>query len=223
MLIPAGKTTALVGPSGAGKSTLIKLILRMYDPTKGAIYVDDYNLREMDIKSWRGRIAVVSQDVYVFDTTVRENIAYGRLEATEAEIITAAKLAEAHDFICEFPQGYDTHVGNRGIRLSGGERQRIALARAIVRNPDILILDEATNALDSISEHLIQQALETLSQDRTVIVIAHRLSTVEHADHIIVLEEGRVREQGNMECLLQRNGLYAQLYNLQNRVSKLPC
>jgi subfamily B ATP-binding cassette protein MsbA len=184
VLIPAGKTTALVGPSGAGKSTLIKLILRFYDPTKGDIYVDDCNSRDLSLIAWRSRIATVSQDIYVFDTTVRENITYGSPEATEAKIIAAAKFAGAHNFICRLPQGYSTRIGRRGIRLSGGERQRLALARAIIRNPDILILDEATNALDSVSEHLIQQALETLSQDRTVIVIAHRLSTIERADHI---------------------------------------
>jgi len=221
LLIPAGKTTALVGPSGAGKSTLIKLVLRLYDPTHGAIYVDDCNLRDLDLASWRQRIAVVSQEVYVFDTTVRENIAYGNLDATEADIIEAAKLAEAHNFICKLPQGYDTRVGSRGIRLSGGERQRLALARAIVRKPDILILDEATNALDSASEHLIQRALETLSQNRTVIVIAHRFSTIESVDHIVVLEDGGVREQGNIGYLLQLNGLFAKLYKLQNRTSAL--
>ncbi|MHC5826452.1 MAG: ATP-binding cassette domain-containing protein, partial [Nostoc sp.] len=152
-----------------------------------------------------------------FSTTVLENIAYGRLDATKMEIIAAAKLANAHEFISQLPQGYDTKVGDRGIRLSGGQRQRIALARAIVRNPEILILDEATNALDSIAEHLIQEALNTLSQDRTVIVIAHRLSTIEQADKIVVLDEGRLMEQGNLQQLLQINGLFAQLYHLQYR------
>ena len=215
--IPRGKTTALVGPSGAGKSTLIGLLCRFYDVTEGEIYVDGYPLRQLNLDSWRSGIAIVSQDIYMFSTTVRENIAYGRLEATEDEIIAAAKLANAHEFISQLPQDYDTKVGDRGIRLSGGQRQRIALARAIVRNPEILILDEATNSLDSISEHLIQEALDTLSQNRTVIVIAHRLSTIKQADQIIVLEEGRVIEQGNLHHLLQLHGLFAKLYHLQYR------
>lgn len=215
--IPQGKTTALVGPSGAGKSTLIGLICRFYDVTEGEIYVDSSPLRQLNLTDWRSRIAIVSQDVHVFSTTIRENIAYGRLDAREDEIIAAAKLANAHEFISQLPQAYDTKVGDRGIRLSGGQRQRIALARAIVRNPEILILDEATNALDSISEHLIQEALDTISQNRTVIVIAHRLSTIEQADQIIVLEEGRVIEQGNLQNLLKLNGLFAKLYQLQYR------
>lgn len=215
--IPKAKTTAIVGPSGAGKSTIISLICRFYDVTEGEIYIDNYPLRQLNLADWRSRIAIVSQDVYMFGTTVRENIAYGRLDATEEDIIAAARLANAHEFISQLPQGYDTKVGDRGIRLSGGQRQRIALARAIVRNPEILILDEATNALDSISEHLIQEALNTLSQNRTVIVIAHRLSTIEQADQIIVLEEGRVIEQGNLQQLLKINGLFAKLYHLQYR------
>lgn len=215
--IPKGKTTALVGYSGAGKSTLIDLICRFYEVTEGEIYIDSYRLRDLDLASWRERIAIVSQDLYIFNTTLRENIAYGRLDATEEEIIAAAKLANAHEFISKMPLGYDTKVGDRGIRLSGGQRQRIALTRAIIRNPEILILDEATNALDSISENLIQESLRTLSRSRTVIVIAHRLSTIEDADQIIVLEEGRVKEQGNLQDLLKLNGLFAQLYRLQYR------
>ncbi len=215
--IPKGKTTAIVGPSGAGKSTIIGLICRFYDPNSGEIYIDSLPLRELNLADWRNQIAIVSQDIYMFSTTILENIAYGRLDATKREIIAAAKLANAHEFISQLPQGYDTKVGDRGIRLSGGQRQRIALARAIVRNPKILILDEATNALDSIAENLIQEALNTLSQDRTVIIIAHRLSTIEQADRIFVLDEGRVIEQGNLHQLLERNGLFAQLYQLQYR------
>ncbi|MBD2501627.1 ABC transporter ATP-binding protein [Anabaena azotica] len=217
IVIPQGKTTAIVGPSGAGKSTIIGLICRFYNLEIGEIYVDDYPLKELNLHDWRNQIAIVSQDVHMFSTTVWENIAYGRLGVTEAEVIEAAKLANAHQFISELPQGYDTKVGDRGVRLSGGQRQRIALARAIVRNPEILILDEATNALDSISEHLIQEALNTLSDNRTVIVIAHRLATIEQADKIIVLNAGRVIEQGKLPDLLKLNGLFAQLYNLQHR------
>lgn len=212
-----GQTTALVGPSGAGKSTIISLLCRFYEPTSGGIYIDDCSLKELNLMDWRKGIAIVSQDVHIFSGTVRDNIAYGRLEATEAEIFEAAKLANAHDFISQLPQGYDTKVGDRGVRLSGGQRQRIALARAIVRNPDILILDEATNALDSIAENLIQEALNTLSQNRTVIVIAHRLSTIENADKIIVMENGRAIEQGNLQYLLKLDGLFAKLYHLQHR------
>jgi ATP-binding cassette, subfamily B, bacterial MsbA len=219
--IPKGKTTALVGPSGAGKSTLIGLICRLYEVSEGEIYVDGRPLRELELTSWRDRIAIVSQEVHMFSATVRENIAYGRLDATDAEIIAAAQQANAHDFIMQLPQGYETTVGDRGIRLSGGQRQRIALARAIVRDPEILILDEATNALDSIAEHLIQEALQTFGRDRTVIVIAHRLSTIEQADQIIVLQSGRVIEQGDMPHLLTLNGLFAQLYRLQYRNAQI--
>ncbi len=213
--IPRGKTTAFVGPSGAGKSTLVNLICRFYEVSEGEIHVDNHPLKELDLLSWRRHLAIVSQDIYIFSNTIRENIAYGRLDATEAEIIAAAKQANAHEFIMQLPQGYDTKVGDRGIRLSGGQRQRIALARAIIRNPDILILDEATNALDTISEHLIQEALNTFSHNRTVIVIAHRLSTIEKADQIIVLENGQVVERGTLQQLLQLNGLFAKLHRLQ--------
>ncbi|MBD1821720.1 ABC transporter ATP-binding protein [Cyanobacteria bacterium FACHB-DQ100] len=215
--IPPGKTTALVGPSGAGKSTLLHLLCRFCDPSEGEIYVNGTPLRKFNLNAWRDRLAIVSQDVFMFSTTIRENIAYGRLDATDDEIIAAAQLANAHDFILQLPYGYETEMGDRGMRLSGGQRQRIALARAIVRDPDILILDEATNALDSISEDLIQQALATLSQNRTVIVIAHRLSTIEQADQIIVMDHGRVVEQGDLQHLLQLNGLFTKMYQLQYR------
>ena len=172
LFIPKGKTTALVGYSGAGKSTIINLIFRLYDVTSGEIYIDNYLIKELDLATWRSNMALVSQDVHIFSSTVRENIAYGRPDATETEIIAAAKQAHAHEFICELAQGYDTFVGDRGIKLSGGQRQRISIARAILCNPEILILDEATNALDNISEKLIQDAINLLSQNRTVIVIA---------------------------------------------------
>jgi len=219
--IPCGKTTALVGPSGAGKSTLINLICRFYEPTQGEIYVDGQRLPELNLIDWRNHIAVVSQDVHMFSATVRENIAYGRLDATDDEIVAAAKLANADYFVRQFPEGYDTPVGDRGIRLSGGQRQRLALARAIVRDPEILILDEATNALDSIAENLIQEALHTLGQNRTVIIIAHRLSTIESADQIIALDKGQVVEQGTLAELLKREGLFAQMYRLQHRSTYL--
>jgi len=215
VVIPKGKTTALVGPSGGGKSTLVSLICRFYDVTEGEIYADGCRLREFDLESWRSRIAIVSQNSHIFNTTVLENIAYGRLEATEAEVIGAAKQAHAHEFIAQLPQVYYTNLGDRGIRLSGGQRQRIALARAIVRNPEILILDEATSAMDSISEHLIQEALNTLKLNRTVIIIAHHFSTIQKADQIIVLEDGHVVEHGDLPGLLQRDGLFKKLYQLQ--------
>jgi subfamily B ATP-binding cassette protein MsbA len=213
--IPVGKTTALIGPSGGGKSTLIKLILRFYDVTDGSINIDSTPLKSLNLQSWRSKIALVSQDVYIFNASVRDNIAYGRLSSTNEEIIMSAQKANAHDFICQLPDRYDTVVGDRGIRLSGGQQQRITLARAILRNPEILILDEATNALDSITEQVIQEALDSLSQNRTVIVIAHRLSTVKRADHVIVLQEGVIREQGGFEDLLKLDGLFTRLYNLQ--------
>ena len=213
--IPVGKTTALVGHSGAGKSTLIKLLLRFYDASEGNIYVDDYPMKSLETESWRKTIALVSQDVYVFNASIQDNIAYGRLDADGEEIIAAARIADAHEFICQLPHGYDTKVGDRGIRLSGGQLQRITLARAIVRKPGIIILDEATNALDSISEQLIQEALEKLSLDCTVIVIAHRLSTIENANQIIVLNKGRVCEQGTFQDLLKLDGYFARLYKLQ--------
>ena len=214
--IPQGKTIALVGSSGAGKSTLINLLCRFYEPTNGEIYVDGYPLKEFELDSWRGRISTVSQDIFLFSTTVKDNIAYGCLNATNTEIIEAAKLAHAHDFIMQLPHGYKTKIGDRGMRLSGGQRQRIALARAIVRNPEILILDEATNALDSISENSIQEAIDTLSKNRTLIAIAHRLSTIEKADCIIVLDKGKIVQQGTFNELLKQGGLFGKLYSLQH-------
>jgi ABC-type multidrug transport system fused ATPase/permease subunit len=215
--IPAGKTTALVGPSGAGKSTIIDLVLRFYQPEEGEVRLDDEPLRNMKLAAWRERVALVSQDVYLFNTTIGDNIAYGKLGATREEVIAAAKQADAHDFISRLPQGYDTPVGERGVRLSGGQKQRLTLARAIVRDPEVLILDEATNALDSISENVIQEALDQLSGTRTIILVAHRLATIERADHVIVLEEGQVREQGEFHELLALDGLFARLHRLQNR------
>ena len=219
--IGANRTTAFVGPSGGGKSTIIKLVLRFHDPTGGAITVDGRTLSEFDLHFWRSQIALVSQDVYLFNATVRENIAYGRLDASLEEIIESARKADAHDFIERLPDKYDTVLGHRGTRLSGGQQQRLSLARAIVRNPPILILDEATNALDSISEHWIQEALEKMRENRMVIMIAHRLSTIERADEIIVVEKGQIRERGNLAELVQGGGLFARLYGLQQRPSLL--
>ncbi len=217
LVIPARKTTALVGPSGAGKSTLINLLFRFYEADEGNILIDERPLHQIDIASWRQRLALVSQDAYMLNATVRENIAYGKLDATMDEIINAAKKAQAHDFIMKLPAAYESQVGNRGVFLSGGQQQRITLARAIIRDPDILILDEATNQLDSIAEHLVQEALESFSGQKTVIIIAHRLSTVDRADHIAVLDNGELCEQGRLENLLDLNGLFAKLYRLQYR------
>jgi ATP-binding cassette, subfamily B, bacterial MsbA len=215
--IPAGQTTAFVGPSGGGKSTVIKLILRFYDPTSGRILTDGRPLSEFDLDSWRGQIAVVGQDGYLFNATVRENIKYGRLDASDEAVVDAARRADAHAFIERLPNKYDTVLGHHGVRLSGGQRQRISLARAIVRNPRILILDEATNALDSISEQWIQETLAKMKDNRTVIVIAHRLATIEQADQIVVLEKGRVRERGTLRDLVLRDDLFATMYRLQHR------
>jgi subfamily B ATP-binding cassette protein MsbA len=215
--ILAGQTTAFVGPSGGGKSTVMKLLLRFHDPTNGRIMVHGRPLPEFELDFWRSQIALVSQDVYLFNATVRENIAYGRLDAKRDEIIEAARKADAHDFIERLPSKYDTPLGDHGVRLSGGQQQRISLARAIVRNPRILILDEATNALDSISEEWVQETLDKLRESRTVIMIAHRLSTIERADQIIVLEKGRVQECGNLQELVKEGGLFARLYHLQHR------
>jgi subfamily B ATP-binding cassette protein MsbA len=213
--IPARSMLAVVGRSGAGKSTFVRLLLRFHDPVRGGIVVDDVPLAELDVDSWRQRIAVVAQKVYLFSATVFENIEYGRAGATRADVVRAAEEAGAHEFIERLPQGYDTRLGEGGVKLSGGEEQRIALARAIVREPEILILDEATNALDSISEQLVQRALERLRSRCTMIVIAHRLSTIASADSIAVLEGGRVIEQGSRDELLRQDGRYAELCRMQ--------
>lgn len=211
LTLARGKTTALVGPSGAGKSTLLNLLCRFYEPSTGRISIDGEDLAAFDLASWRGRIALVSQDVHIFSATVRENIAYGKLDATDEEIKQAAIHAHAHEFIADLPQGYDTLVGERGVLLSGGQRQRLSIARAILSDPDILILDEATNALDSLSEAHIQASIEELGRSRTVVVVAHRLSTIERADLIAVLDQGRIVEQGTFTELLGRGGLFASL------------
>lgn len=213
--LPKGTTLALVGGSGAGKSTLADLLPRFYDTTKGRITIDGKDLRDFDSRSLRKSMGIVSQDTFLFNDSVRNNIAYGRPDATDQEVIEAAKLANAYEFIMNLPEGFDTPLGDRGILLSGGQRQRIAIARALLHNPDILILDEATSALDTVSEHLVQQAIERLSRDRTTLVIAHRLSTVKNADQIAVLDKGQVVETGTHEELLSKGGYYAKLYSMQ--------
>lgn len=221
LVAEGGKTTALVGPSGAGKSTIINLIPRFYDPSAGQILIDGQDIAAVKKASLRRQLAYVSQQPYLFEGTIRDNIRYGRPEATDAEVEEAARLAHAHDFILAQPFGYDTPVGENGVTLSGGQRQRLSIARALVRNAPILLLDEATSALDNESEAAVQKALDTAMRGRTVIVIAHRLSTVVKADKIVVMSEGQVIEQGNHEDLAQRpNGLYARLNNLQSPISR---
>lgn len=213
--VPAGHTVALVGPTGAGKSTIVKLLLRFYDVQQGRILLDGFDIRQLRQRDLRQAIGLVSQDVFLFHGTVRENIAYGRPDATMEEIIRAAKVAEAHEFIMQLPQGYDTVVGERGQKLSGGQRQRISIARAVLKDPPILVLDEATSSVDNETEAAIQRSLAVIARHRTTVIIAHRLSTVRHAHHIVVMDQGRIVEQGTHEALLARNGLYAALWRVQ--------
>lgn len=212
LTVPAGKTVALVGPSGGGKSTLVNLLLRFYDLQGGSITIDGQDIRDVTQRSLRGSMSLVSQDIVLFDDTVRANIAYGRMDATEAEIVQAAEMAAADSFIRELPQGYDTVIGPHGVKLSGGQRQRLAIARAMVRNAPILLLDEATSALDNTSERIVQQALERLMQGRTTLVVAHRLTTIRNADIIYVLDHGRIAEHGTHAELMTRLGGYHKLY-----------
>jgi ATP-binding cassette subfamily B protein len=218
-----GEMIGLVGPTGAGKSTLMKLLLRFYDVDDGAIRIDRHDVRGMTLESFRRRISYVGQEPYLFDGTIRENIAYSRPCADDAAVEEAARRAGAHEFIRDLPEGYETDVGERGVKLSGGQRQRISIARAVLDDPEILILDEATSHVDNETEALIQTRLKDLVVDRTTFAIAHRLSTVRHADQILVLEDGEIVERGTHEDLLEENGLYASLWNVQvGKVDSLP-
>lgn len=213
--VDAGRTVALVGPSGGGKTTICSLIPRFYEVTGGSVRIDGKDVRDVTLKSLRGAIGIVQQDVYMFAGSIRDNIAYGKLDATEEEIMEAAKNASIHDFILSLEDGYDTYVGERGVRLSGGQKQRLAIARVFLKNPAVLILDEATSALDNESERYIQLSLERLSQNRTTIVIAHRLSTIRSADEIIVITDEGIKERGSHKELMEQGGLYARYYNMQ--------
>lgn len=217
--IPAGKTIAIVGSTGSGKSTLVKLILRFYDISSVTITIDGIDIQQLNLRDLRRSIGLVSQDVFLFHGTVAENIAYGTFDATHEQIIAAAKITEAHDFIMQLPQGYETIVGERGQKLSGGQRQRIAIARAVLKNPPVLILDEATSAVDNETEAAIQRSLERITLNRTTIAIAHRLSTIRNADCIYVMEYGQFIESGTHEELLDKNGVYASLWRVQSGVS----
>jgi ATP-binding cassette subfamily B protein len=215
--IPANQVVALVGPTGVGKSTLVSLIPRFYDVCSGSIFLDGQDIRELTLDSLRRQISIVLQDVFLFHGTVRENILFGRPDAAEQEIIRAAKIANAHEFISSLPDGYETLIGERGIKLSGGQKQRISIARAVLKDAPILILDEATSAVDTETELLIQEALERLMQGKTTIIIAHRLSTVRSANLIVVLEGKHIKEMGTHEQLMANGGLYRRLYTVQKR------
>ncbi len=218
LTIEKGKTIALVGPSGGGKSTLADLVPRFYDPTQGELLLDGESLMDYELESLRKQIGVVTQESILFNDTIFNNIAFGMPNVNEEKVIQAAKIANAHDFIMQTENGYQTFIGERGSKLSGGQRQRLSIARAVLKNPPILILDEATSALDSESEKLVQEALFNLMKNRTSIVIAHRLSTIQHADEIVVIQEGKVAERGTHEQLSIKNGLYKKLVDIQKTV-----
>ena len=213
--VKQGEYVALVGSSGAGKTTLCSLIPRFYDVTDGSVKLDGMDVRKLKLKDLRRQIGIVQQDVYLFAGTVMDNIRYGKPEATDEEVIRAAIAANAHEFIKNLPQGYDTDIGQRGVKLSGGQKQRLSIARVFLKNPPVLIFDEATSALDNESEKIVQNSLEKLAKDRTTFVIAHRLSTIRNAQRILVLTENGIEEEGNHETLLKKGGIYAGLYEMQ--------
>jgi ATP-binding cassette subfamily B protein len=213
--VAPGETVAFVGPTGAGKSTLAKLLLRLYDVDSGAVRVDGVDVRDLSLGDLRRAVGYVGQDVYLFDGTVRENLTYGAVDATEEATVAAATAAEAHEFVSALPDGYDTRIGERGVKLSGGQRQRLSIARAMLQDPAILVLDEATSAVDTETELYIQRALGALTRDRTTVVIAHRLSTIRDADVILVVDDGRVVERGSHDDLVAVEGLYATLWRVQ--------
>lgn len=215
LLLPQNSITALVGPSGSGKTSTLNLIPRFYDPQSGSITIDGINTKDLSLYSLRSAIALVSQEPILFDLSIKENISYGRKNASDKDIINAAKSASAHDFILNLPNGYETLIGEKGYSLSGGQKQRLSIARAFLKNAPILLLDEATSSLDSESEHAVQEAIQILMKDRTTLVIAHRLSTIENANKIIVLSEGEIKESGNHKQLIEKNGLYKKLYERQ--------
>jgi ATP-binding cassette subfamily B protein len=213
--VTPGETVGLVGPTGAGKTTIIKLLLRLYDVSEGAIRVDGHDVRDVTLSSLRASMGYVGQENFLFDGTVAENIKYGAFDADREAVVDAAKRAQAHEFITNLPDGYDTEIGERGVKLSGGQRQRVAIARTILQRPEILIFDEATSAVDTETEMLIQQSIDDLAADRTAFVIAHRLSTVRDADTILVVDDGEIAERGTHEELLEADGLYANLWRVQ--------
>ena len=214
LTIGKGENLAVVGPSGAGKTTLCSLIPRFYEPSEGEILLDGRNINEYTLHSLRSNIGIVEQDVYLFSGTVKENIAYGKENATDEEIEKAARLADAYDFISELPDGFDTYIGERGVKLSGGQKQRVSIARVFLKDPPVLILDEATSALDNESEKLVRESLKRLAVGRTTLTIAHRLTTVKNADRIIVFTENGIEEEGDHKTLFAKNGLYSQMYKL---------
>jgi ATP-binding cassette subfamily B protein len=216
-----GEVIGIVGHSGSGKSTLMNLLLRFYDPTEGTVTIDGVDTRELDLDEFRRNVGVVPQESFLFPGSIRSNIAYGQPTASNQDVIAAARAANAHDFIVKFADGYDSYVGERGQRLSGGERQRISIARAILHNPKILVLDEATSSVDTETERMIQDALNNLVEGRTVFAIAHRLSTLKHADRIIVMEDGRIAETGSHDELMAEEGIYHKLVTLQTEMAKV--
>lgn len=219
--IPAGQTTAIVGPSGAGKSTLTNLLPRLYQPTQGTITIDGQDTSQLPLADLRQEIGMVSQEAFLFNGTIKENLLYAKADASDEELMAACQAAYIHDFIAGLPEGYDTSVGNRGVKLSGGEKQRLAIARVILKDPKILILDEATAALDALSEHYVQKAMDALMEGRTAIVIAHRLATIANADQIVVMEQGQIVEQGSHKALLETKGLYEKLYRTQFQLAEV--